>query len=109
MDLVGGQFGVGVGESLELGIDGLLVEWVDKDALTAALVHGDASGATGDAGWGHDVIEDGGVDSLQGAGAWSHLGCVADGYTERDEVSNLARLRGEITYHSGKGWFCWQP
>lgn len=78
VNFVGGQLLVGVGESLKFAIDGLAIEWVEENLLFTASVLGDFGLSSVDAAGGHNVFEDGSVNSLQGAGTGSHLGCMLD-------------------------------
>jgi len=79
VDGVGGELGVGVGEGVETGLHNLTVEGVKEDLLDLAALNGRLELAASDVGGGHDVVKDGGVHGLEGAGAGSLLGSVGDG------------------------------
>ena len=76
---VGGELGVSVEEGVKAGLHNLTVEGVKEDLLDLAAFSGHAELAAGNAGGGNDVVKDGAMDGLEGAGAGSLLGSVGDG------------------------------
>lgn len=78
-DVVGGQGLVGVLASLKTAIHNLSVHWVQEDLLELTALGGGADLATGNVGWGDNIVKDGSVDGLEGTGTWSLLGWVGDG------------------------------
>jgi hypothetical protein len=76
--LVGGELGVNVGKGLEAALHVFTVKGVKVDLLDVAAFDGDAGLATGDGGGGDNVVEDGVVDGLEGAGTGSLLAGVGD-------------------------------
>lgn len=79
VNLVGGQLLVDVGEGLELGLHDLSVKRVEEDSLESLGLKGDTGLSSSDSRGGNDVLEDGGVNGLEGSGARSHLGGVVHG------------------------------
>ena len=76
---MGGELLVGVGESLELLVNELLVKGVEEDLFLAASVSADLGGSAIDTTGSNDVFKNGGVHGLKGSRTGSHLGWVVDG------------------------------
>ena len=77
VDLVGGESLVGMGHSLNLVTNGILVHWVKEDTLGSSLGKADSGLTSSNSGWGNDVIEESLVNSLESSGSWSLLGGVS--------------------------------
>ena len=75
-DLVGGEQFVGMSHSLDLVSNDISVHWVKEDTLAGSLSEAHSGLASGDRGWGHNVVEESLLDSLEGSGSWSLLGGV---------------------------------
>lgn len=74
-----GEGVVAVGEGIELGLHGVSVEGIEHDSLVHLSVTVDSLSASDDGGGTGDIVEDGGVDGLEGSGSGSHLTGVVDG------------------------------
>ena len=88
-DLVGGEFVVDVGKGVNFVSHGLSVEGVEHNSLVHLTVSGDSLSSSDNVGGGSDIVEDGGVDGLEGSRSGSHLRRVVDGSLGDDgAVSN---------------------
>jgi len=76
---VGGKGLVAVAHGLKTAGDHILVHRVKEDGLELLAIHAAADLATVDVGGSGDVLEDGGVDGLEGAGTGALLGSVVLG------------------------------
>lgn len=77
-DFVGGKLGEGVGDDVELVLNLSLVERVELDGLGEASGLGDTGAAANNGGGHNDVVKEGGVHGLEGAGARALLAGVSD-------------------------------
>ena len=77
-DVMSGEVEVGGSHGVKLVLNEVSVKRVKVDGLDWAAASGDTSSTANNAGWHDDVVENGLVDSLEGAASWALLAGVAD-------------------------------